>query len=57
MVDRRISVGESREEWLISTVGTVKMVNGEWKQLRVCGVVGVSKTDWGFRWQIVEVYK
>ena len=57
--DRRISVGESREEWLIagSTVGTMKMVYGKWKQLRVCGVVGVFRTDWGFGRWMVEVYK
>ena len=59
MVDRRISVGESREEWLIlgSAVGTMKMMSGEWKQLRVCGVVGVFKADWGFGRWVVEVYK
>ena len=58
-VDLRISVGESKEEWLMlgSTVGTVKMVNGEWKYWRVCGVVGVSKADWGCGRWIVEVYK
>ena len=59
MVDRRISVGESREEWLIlgSAMGTVKVMHGEWKQLRVCGVVGVFRADWGFGGWIVEVYK
>ena len=58
-VNRKISVGESREEWLIlgSAVGTVKMMSGEWKQLRVCGVMGVSKADWGFGRWVVEVYK
>jgi hypothetical protein len=52
-------VGESREEWLIlgSAVGTMKVMSGEWKQLRVCGVVGVSKADWGFGRWVVEVYK
>ena len=59
MVDRRISVGESKEEWLMlgSTVGTIKMVNWEWKYWGVCGVVGVSKADWGCGRWIVEVYK
>ena len=33
MVNCRISVGESSEEWLMmrSTVGAVKMVNWEWE--------------------------
>ena len=58
-VVRRISVGESREEWLIlgSAVRTMEMVDGEWKQLRVCGIVGVSRTDWGLGRRMVEVYK
>ena len=58
-VNLRISVEESKEEWLMlgSTVGTVKMVNREWKYWRVCGVVGVSKVDWGCGRWIVEVYK
>ena len=57
--DRRISVGESSEEQLIlgSTVGTVEMVNWEWKQRGVCGVMRVSKVDWDCRGWIVEVYK
>jgi hypothetical protein len=38
-------------------VGTVEMVNGEWEYWRVCGVVGVSKADWGCGRWIVEVYK
>ena len=46
-VDRRISVGESSEEWLISTVRTVEMVYWEWKDERVCCVVGVVNADWG----------
>ena len=57
--DRRISVGESSEEWLIlgSAVGTVKMVDWKWECWGVCGVVGVSKADWGCKRRIVEVYK
>ena len=40
-----------------STMGTVKMMNGEWKYWGVCGVMRVSKADWGCRGWIVEVYK
>ena len=59
LADRRTSVGESREEWLIlrSIMGTVKMMNGEREYWRVCSVVGVSKADWGCGRRIVEVYK
>ena len=56
-IDRRISMGESREEWLILAVRTVEMMDGEWEQLRVCGVVRISRADWGFGRWIVEVYK
>ena len=56
-VDRRISVGESSEEWLISTVRTVEMVCWEWKEMRVCCVVGIVNADWGCGWWIVEIYK
>ena len=38
-------------------MGTVEVMSGEWKQGRVCCVVGVSKADWGCGWWIVEVYK
>ena len=57
--DRRISVGESSEEWLIlgSTMRTVKMVSREWEYRGICGVVGVFKADWGCGRWIVEVYK
>ena len=56
--DHRTSVGELSEEWLMTglTVGTMKMVNWEWKYWRVGGVVGVSKVDWGCGRWIVEVY-
>ena len=52
-------MGDSREEWLIlrSTMGTMKVMSGEWEQLRVCGVVRISRADWGFGRWIVEVYK
>ena len=57
--DRRISVGESSEEWLIlgSAVRTVKMMSWEREYWGVCGVVGVSKANWGCGRWIVEVYK
>ena len=57
--NRRISVGESSEEWLIvgSAVRTVKMVNREREYRGVSGVVRVSKADWGCGRWIVEVYK
>ena len=57
IVDRRISVGESSEEWLISAVWTVKLVCWERKDGRICGVVGVVDVNWVCRWWIVEVYK
>jgi hypothetical protein len=57
--DRRISTGESSEEWLILglAVRTVKMVSWKWEYRRVCSIVGVSKADWGCGGWIVEVYK
>ena len=57
--DRRISVGESSEEWLMigSTVKTIGMVDWEWKYWGVGGVVRGSKADWGCGGWIVEVYK
>ena len=57
--ERKISVGELSEEWLIlgSTMRTVTVVNKKWKYLGVCCVVGVSKADWGCGRWIVEVYK
>ena len=58
MADRKISVGESSKEWLMtrSTVRTVRMVDWEWKYWRVGSIVGGSKADWGCGWWIVEVY-
>ena len=56
-VDRKTSVGESSEEWLISTVRTVEVMCREWKEVRVCCVVGVVNSDWGCGWRVVEVYK
>ena len=49
MAERRISVGESSEEWLMagSAVGTVEVMNWEWKYRRVGGIVGVFEVDWG----------
>ena len=55
--DRRISVGESSEEWLISTVRTMEMMCWEWEDEGICCVVGVVNADWGCGWWIVEVYK
>ena len=57
--DRRISVGELSEEWLIlgSAVRTVKVVSWEREYSGVCSVVRVSKVDWGCGRWIVEVYK
>ena len=48
-VDRKISVGESSEEWLIlgSAMRAMETVGRKWEQWRVCGVVRVSKVDWG----------
>ena len=57
LADRRTSVGESSEEWLISAVRTVMMMCWEWKYRGLCGVVRVSKADWGSERRIVEVYK
>ena len=57
LANRRISVGESSEEWLISAVRAVMMMCWEWKCRRLCGIVRVSETDWGGRGWIVEVYK
>ena len=59
IVDRRISVGESSEEWLmlVSTVGTVELVNWNREDGIVCCIMGVSKADWGGGRWIVEVYK
>ena len=59
MADRRISVGESSEEWLIlgSAMGTVEMVSREWEYRRICCVVGSSNANWGCGRWIVEVYK
>ena len=56
-VDRRISVGESSEEWLISAVRAMEMMCWEWEEVRICCVVGVVNVDWGCGWWIVEVYK
>ena len=39
------------------TVGTKETVSWEQEYWRVCGVVGVSKADWGCGGWIVEVYK
>ena len=57
--DCRILAGELSEEWLIlgSAVRTVKMVSWKWEYWGVCGVVRVSKADWGCGRWIVEVYK
>ena len=57
--NRRISVGESSEEWLIlgSAVRTTEMMEWKWEYWGVCCVVGVSKADWGCGRWIVEVYK
>ena len=56
-VERRILVGESSEEWLISTMGTMEVVSWEREYWGVCCVVGSSKADWGCGRWIVEVYK
>ena len=40
-----------------SAVGTVGMVDWEWKYWRVGSIVGGSKADWGCEGGIVEVYK
>ena len=57
--DRRISVGESSEEWLMmrTAMRTVTVMNREWEYCGVCSIVGVSKADWGCGRWIVEVYK
>ena len=57
--DRRISAGELSEEWLMTrlTVRTVGMVDWEWKDWGISGVVRGSKMNWGGRGWIVEVYK
>ena len=57
--NRRISVGESSDEWLIlgSTVRTIKVMDREWKYWGVCRVVRVSKANWGCGRWVVEVYK
>ena len=57
VVDRRISVGESSKEWLISTVRAVEVMCWEWKEVRICCIVRVVNSDWGCGWRIVEVYK
>ena len=57
VTDRRISVGDSSDEWLISTVRTMEVMSWERKQWGVCGVVRVSKADWGCGRWVVEVYK
>ena len=59
MAARRISVGESSDEWLIlvTAVGTMKMVSWEWEEEGVGCVVGVVGTDWGCGRRVVEVYK
>ena len=58
-VDRRISVGESSEEWLMtrSTVGAMRMVNWEREYRRLGCIVGVFKIDWGCGRWVVGVYK
>ena len=56
-VDRKISVGESSEEWLISAVGAVAVMCWKWEDGRICRIVGVVNADWGYGWWIVEVYK
>ena len=55
----RTSVGESSDEWLIlgTAVRTVEMVSREWEYRGFCGVVGVSKADWGSGRRVIEVYK
>ena len=55
--ERRISMGESSEEWLISTVGTMVVVSREGEYRWVGGIVRVFETDWGCGRWIVEVYK
>ena len=55
--DRRISVGESSEEWLISAVRTVEVMCWEWEDEGICCVVGIVNADWGCGWWMVEVYK
>ena len=57
MADLRISVGESSEEWLISTVRTVEVVCWEWENGRICCIVGIVNADWGCGRWVVEVYK
>ena len=56
-VDCRILVGESSEEWLISTVRAVDVMCWEWKYRRICCVVGVVNADGGCGRWTVEVYK
>ena len=56
-VERKISMGESSEEWLISTVRTVEVMCWGWEDRRVCCVVGVVNVDWDYGRWIVEVYK
>ena len=59
VADRRISVGESSDEWLIlgSTVRTMKLVSWKREYRGFCGIVGVSKADWVCGRWVVEVYK
>ena len=56
---RRISVGESSDEWLIlaTTVGTVEMVSWEREEEWIGCIVGGVGANWGCGRRIVEVYK
>ena len=47
MADCNISVGESSDEWLMmrSAMGTMEVMNREWKYWGVGSVVGVFDVD------------